>query len=84
MTINEQLEQTHHMFYGVNDGWRVTFCGYNVEINLDPQIYFTHMEKTLQKITTCYLQWPYRVLRIIIDCQLTEYSLILARLKYIK
>lgn len=36
LTIDEQLERTHHMFCGINDGWRVTFCGYNVDINLDP------------------------------------------------
>ena len=84
MTIDEQLERTHHMFCGVNDGWRVTFCGYDVDINLDPQIYFTHMKKILQEITTFCLQWPYGVSRIVINCQLTEHSLILDRLKYIK
>ena len=45
MTINEQLERTHNMFCGINNGWRVTLCGCDAYINLDPQIYFTYMER---------------------------------------
>ena len=84
MPIDEQLERTHDMFCGINNGWRVTLCGYDADINLDPQIYFTHMERISQEITTFYLQWPYGIPRIVINCQLTEYSLLLARLKYVK
>ena len=51
MTIDEQLERTHDMFCGINNGWRVTLCGCDVDINLDPQIYFTHMERISQEIT---------------------------------
>ena len=60
------------------------FCGYDVDINLDPQVYFTHMKRISQEITTFCLQWPYGIPRIVIKCQLTEYSLRLAKLKYVK
>ena len=36
MTINEQLERTHNMFCGINNGWRVILYGCDVDINLDP------------------------------------------------
>ena len=45
MPIDEQLERTHDMFCSINDGWRVTLCRYDADINLDPQIYFTHMKR---------------------------------------
>ena len=42
------------------------------------------MKRISQEITAFCLQWPYGISKIVINYQLTEYSLILARLKYVK
>lgn len=68
MTIDEQFTKTYDMFCRINNGWTITLCGYDADINLDPQIYFTHMERISQEITTFCLQWPYGIPRIVINC----------------
>ena len=56
LTFDDQVKNALYMFGHLNRGWNITHYGpYDVDVNLNPRVYFTHPGRLLQEITTFYL-----------------------------